>query len=140
MSGKAFYDTNIMIYLYADSEPEKQEICKRMIDMADECVVSTQILNEINNVMFKKWGLLVETVTKVQSDIRKICKITYINEAIIDSAIDLYKRYGFSYYDCLMLASALDNGCNVIYTEDMNDGQTINGTLTIINPFKRRKP
>ncbi|MCL2499932.1 MAG: hypothetical protein FWE90_06295 [Defluviitaleaceae bacterium] len=50
MNGSAFYDTNILIYLYADTEPEKQRVCKRMIDIADECVVSTQILNELNNV------------------------------------------------------------------------------------------
>jgi predicted nucleic acid-binding protein len=53
----------------------------------------------------------------------------------MDSQVDLNAIYGFSYYDCLMLSSALDSNCNVIYTEDMNNGQIIDGILKIINPF-----
>jgi len=56
-------------------------------------------------------------------------------ESVLDEAIALNARYGFSYYDCLMLASALESGCSVIYTEDMKHGQVINGTLKIVNPF-----
>jgi predicted nucleic acid-binding protein len=138
MNGKAFYDTNIFIYLYADTEPDKQAVCKHIINAAGECVVNTQILNEINNVLIRKWRLSTEIIKNIQMDIRRICKVSYINENIIDEAIVLNERYGFSYYDCLMLASALDDGCDVIYTEDMNDNQVIDGLLKIINPFKRR--
>ena len=53
MSGRAFFDTNIMIYLYADDEQEKQAISRGIVNNAAECVISTQILNEINNVMIK---------------------------------------------------------------------------------------
>jgi len=51
------------------------------------------------------------------------------------NALSLKDRYGYSYYDCLMLASALEGNCRVIYTEDMSDGQMIDGALEIINPF-----
>jgi predicted nucleic acid-binding protein len=138
MNGKVFYDTNIFIYLYADNEPEKQTICKHIINTAGECIVSTQILNEVNNVLIKRWKLPTTTVKNIQTDIRRICEVIYINEKIIDDAVVLNERYGFSYYDCLMLASALDYKCDTMYTEDMNDGQIINGTLKIINPFNRR--
>jgi predicted nucleic acid-binding protein len=80
-----------------------------------------------------------ETVRKVQEDIRRISEVVYIDEDTIDNAIDLNTRHGFSYYDCLMLASALDSGCEIIYTEDMNDGQIIGGTLKIVNPFKEEE-
>jgi predicted nucleic acid-binding protein len=58
-----------------------------------------------------------------------------IQHKTINHALEINERYGFSYYDCLMLASALDGGCEVIYTEDMNDGQLIEERLRIINPF-----
>ena len=136
MSVRAFFDTNIMIYLYADNEREKQAFSREIVNNAAECIVSTQILNEMNNVMIKKWRMTAEAIKKVQGDIRRISKVAYINEDTIDRAIDLNTRHGFSYYDCLMLSSALENGCDIIYTEDMNSGQIINGTLKVINPFK----
>jgi len=137
MNVRAFFDTNIMIYLYADNEQEKQMISKKIINNAAECVISTQILNEMNNVMIKKWKMPPETVKKVQEDIRRISELVYIDENTIDNAIDLNARHGFSYYDCLMLASALESGCEIIYTEDMSNGQIIGNTLKIVNPFKQ---
>jgi predicted nucleic acid-binding protein len=138
MSGRAFFDTNIFIYLYADAERSKQEICREIVNKANECIASTQILNEINNVMIKKWHMPNDAVKAIQNDVRRIGKVAYITEDIIDEAVDLHFRYGFSYYDCLMLASALDSDCDVIYTEDMKNGQIIDDKLKIINPFKKK--
>ena len=135
MSGKTFFDTNIFIYLYADNEYRKQTISKEIVNKAGECITSTQILNEINNVMIKKWRMPAETVKVVQGDVRRISEVVYINENTIDKAMDLNARYGFSYYDCLMLSSALESYCDIIYTEDMNDGQIIDDTLKIVNPY-----
>ena len=136
MSVEAFFDTNIFIYLYADNELEKQAICREIINNAGVCITSTQILNEISNVMIKKWRMPSEAVKTVQKDVRKISKVLYIDENTIDNAIDLNAKYGFSYYDCLMLASALESGYDVLYSEDMNNGQVIDGKLKILNPFK----
>ena len=136
MSVRAFFDTNIMIYRYADNEQEKQAVSREIVNNAAECVVSTQILNEMNNVMIKKWRMTIEAIKTVQGDIRRINKVAHIGEDTIDKAIDLNARYKFSYYDCLMLASALENDCGVIYTEDMNDSQIIDNTLKIVNPFR----
>ena len=135
MSDKAFFDTNIFVYLYADKEPDKQMISKEIINKADECITSTQILNEINNVMIKKWRMSAEAVKTIQNDIRRISNVMYINEDIIDKAIELNDKYKFAYYDCLMLSSALDSHCGILYTEDMNNGQIIDGILKIVNPF-----
>jgi predicted nucleic acid-binding protein len=130
-----FFDTNIFIYLYADTEYEKQEISRRIINEAQECITSTQILNEINNVIIKKWGMPYGIVKAIQSDVQRIGELVYITEKIVDKAIDLHFCYGFAYYDCLMIASALDSECDILYTEDMNNGQIIDGRLRIVNPF-----
>jgi len=52
-------------------------------------------------------------------------------------ALDLKEKYGYSFFDCLMLASALESGCDVILSEDMGDGQIIENTLKIVNPFNQ---
>jgi predicted nucleic acid-binding protein len=136
MNGRAFFDTNIFIYLYADAERSKQETSRDIVNNAYECITSTQILNEINNVMIKKWHMHYDTVMAVQCDVRRIGKVICATEDIIDKAMDLHFRYGFSYYDSLMLATALDSDCDIIYTEDMSSGQVIDDKLKIINPFK----
>jgi len=107
MSGRAFFDTNIFIYLYASQEPEKQSISKTIIDNAADCISSTQILNEVNNVLIRKWRMPLDVVRSVQRDIRCISNVAVVTEQTIDAALDLCEKYGYSYYDCLMLASAL---------------------------------
>jgi len=49
--------------------------------------------------------------------------------------IELCLRYNFSYWDSQIIASALESGCNILFTEDMQHGQVIEGILTIKNPF-----
>ena len=55
----------------------------------------------------------------------------------ICKAVELKESYGYSYYDSLMLASALESDCDIILTEDMQDGQIIENRLKIINPFEK---
>ena len=63
-------------------------------------------------------------------------EILQISRKTIDNAIDIKDRYGFSFYDCVMLASALEEDCEILFSEDMADGQFIFDRLKIINPFK----
>jgi predicted nucleic acid-binding protein len=53
--------------------------------------------------------------------------------------MDLSIRYGYSYWDSLILATAVDNGCSILYTGDMQDGQVIDDKLRIVNPFAAKK-
>jgi predicted nucleic acid-binding protein len=54
---------------------------------------------------------------------------------VIQKALKLNSKYGYSYYDCLILASALLNDCEYLYSEDMQHNQLIEGKLKIVNPF-----
>jgi len=94
-------------------------------------------LNEASNVWFKKYGWAGAKIHKHLDNIELLCdEILMIGRSTIDIALSLKDDYGYSYYDCLMLAAALESNCNIIMTEDMNDGQTINEHLKINNPFK----
>jgi len=133
---RVFLDTNIFIYMYAVSEPQKKETCLSLLDSGD-CVTSTQAINEICNVLTRKIQTPFEDIQKIVNDIYNICEVRLIQKQTALNALALKERYGFSFFDCLMLSSALESNCNILYSEDMADGQTIEGKLKIVNPFNK---
>jgi len=103
----------------------------------NDCVISTQILNEASNVWTKKYKLREDVIKKYLKNVEKVCdELIIIQNKTVYKALELKEKYSFAYYDCLMLSSALESGCDTIFTEDMNDGQEIEGKLMIVNPFK----
>jgi predicted nucleic acid-binding protein len=67
--------------------------------------------------------------------IREISEVRLLDEALTFQALDLLKSYKFSFYDSLIVASALDAGCGIFFSEDMQDEQWIQGRVQICNPF-----
>ena len=135
MSDRYFIDNNSLIYLYSESEEQKRKIICNVIDL-QICITSTQALNEASNVWVKKFKWEIIKVKKHLDNIEQVCdEVALIRRNTIDIALNLNARYKYSYYDCLMLASSLENGCSIILTEDMRDGQLIDGRLNIVNPF-----
>jgi len=135
MSDRVFLDTNIIIYLYSDDEDDKRNIAYKFVNNTN-CVTSIQVMNEVSNVWFKKYALEKSEIVKYLDEIESISEeILLIQRKTINKALDIKERYGYSFYDCLMLASAMEANCNMILTEDMSDGQVIDGTLKIVNPF-----
>jgi len=135
MSGRVFLDTNVLIYFYSESEPAKRQVAYDLLNNYC-CVTSTQALNEASNVWFKRYGWSGEKIKMHLDNIELICdEIVQIRRNTMNEAIDIKCRHGYSYYDCLMLASALESNCGIIMTEDMNSGQIIYHKLKIDNPF-----
>jgi len=135
MPDRAFLDTNILVYLHSEDDDRKRDTAQNLLNEY-RCVTSLQAFNEISNVWFRKFNLDSIKIEEHLDNIELVCDdILSINRATINSALTLKDRYGFSYYDSLMLASALEGDCNVIFTEDMNAEQVINNTLLIKNPF-----
>jgi predicted nucleic acid-binding protein len=67
-------------------------------------------------------------------EIRAACDCITVDDETIDKALDIHQRFGYSYFDCLMIASALECGCDYLFSEDLQNGQVIDG-LTIVNIF-----
>ena len=136
MSVRAFLDTNLIIYLYSETEAQKRDVAYKCLNHND-CVISTQILNEASNVWTKKYNLCTDTIKKYLKNVEQVCdEVIVIQTNTVYKALDLKENYGYSFFDCLMLASALESGCDIILTEDMSDGQIIENLLKIKNPFK----
>ena len=80
--------------------------------------------------------LPVLTVENVIEEISSICEVVAIEINTIKLALRISDKYKYSYYDSLILASALENGCSIVFTEDMQNGQIVEEFLSIINPFR----
>ena len=135
MKDKIFLDTNIIIYCYSNSEIEKQNICRRLFENHNELNISKQVVNEITNILFKKFKL---TSFDIKNTIQQVSNIVFTCDFNFDTqikAIELKDKYNLQYYDALIIATALENHCNIIFSEDMQHNQIIENQLTIINPF-----
>jgi len=135
MNGSVFLDTNILVYLYSTSEAQKRNTSISIIKSYN-CITSTQALNEFSNVFIKKYKMQNDSIKTCITNISKPCLVQLVAESTISKALDLNSRYDYSYYDCLMLASALENNCEILFSEDMSGGQIIENKLKIINPYK----
>jgi predicted nucleic acid-binding protein len=136
MKDKIFIDTNILIYLYSADEPDKrQKVIAAFNDY--DCITSTQAINEFSNVCIKKMNKKSKDIAAAINEIISVCKLELIDIETINTALELHNHYHYSYFDCLMLASALNSNCKYIYSEDMADKQIINEKLKIINIFKK---
>jgi len=137
MKDKVFLDTNILLYLFSEDEPEKQAIGLSALT-GYACITSTQAINELCNVFTKKWKLPIDNIEEAIQDIRNICRIQLVDLSVVSCALKLHEKYGYAYYDCLMLAIAVLDNCRYVFSEDMKDGHIVDG-VEIVNIFKRNK-
>lgn len=132
MPDKAFIDTNIVIYALG---PNSAKASLAAPLFANNPTISTQVLSETANVALKKLALPLPEIGKLLSMLEATCWVEIVTPAILQRVLDIAGRYGYSWFDSLILASALEAGCDTLYTEDMQHGQVIEGKLTITNPF-----
>jgi predicted nucleic acid-binding protein len=131
--GKFFVDSNVVLYALGNDLPKKF-IAATLL--AARPTISTQVLAETTHVARRKMGFSVEQVQSALASFRRDVEVCVITEAVFDDSLSIGLQYGYSTYDCLILAAALASTCGTLYSEDMQHGQIIRGKLTIINPFK----
>lgn len=135
MLDNVFIDTNILIYGYSQDEPDKQQKAINCIQ-SDNIWISIQVINETINVLKRKFSLEYSEINTVIQEIKEKFNIAIVSVNTIETALNIGERYQYSYFDSLIIASALEFNCEIIYTEDLQDGQKIENKLTIINPFE----
>jgi predicted nucleic acid-binding protein len=100
-----------------------------------DCVISIQVINEICNVLTKKYPTLQKDIELFLNDLIDICEVVQIYTKLALLSLKLHFKYKTSYYDSLIIASALESNCSTLYSEDLQHGQVIENSLKIINPF-----
>jgi predicted nucleic acid-binding protein len=133
---KAFFDTNILIY--AITEDARGVVARARL--RDGGAASTRVLNEFVRVAREKLKL---DWTKVETALRDFRGLVGPIRGIVvsthEAAVALARDHGLDIYDTLIVASALEAGCDTLWTEDMQDGRVFEG-LTIRNPFRQGQP
>jgi predicted nucleic acid-binding protein len=138
MSGE-FIDSNVFVYLFDETDDCKREAAERIVDSAlqnYDASISFQVVQETLNVLTRKLPRPM-TVERARDFLRQVLVPLWRispSPALYDRALDLQARYRYRFYDSLIIAAALDAGCTRLYSEDLQDGQQIEG-LTIRNPF-----
>lgn len=133
MSGaERFLDTNVLLYLLSGDDARAD--CAEA-EVGAGGVVSVQVLNEFASVASRKLGMSIREIREVLATIRSVCSVVPLNVDTHDLGMSLAERYGLSVYDSMIAASAVLAGCSTLLTEDMQDGQALEGGLRIRNPF-----
>lgn len=136
-----FLDSNIFVYLFDEGAHEKRSIAEAITRNAIEAragCISFQVVQETLNVLTRKLAVPV-TTADAQGFLHKMLMPLWRvmpSQKLYSEAIALQRRLRLSFYDSLIVAAALEAGCKRLLTEDMQDGQRIDG-LRIENPFKR---
>ena len=132
MSADDFFDSNVLLYLVS-TEPSKAARAEALVDTGG--TVSIQVLAEVANVARRKFQMTFQEIRELLLGIRLACSVHTPDIRTHELGLDLAERYRFSIYDSMLLASALEAGCRIFYSEDLHHGQRIEG-LTIRNPFR----
>ncbi|WP_221452676.1 PIN domain-containing protein [Mucilaginibacter sp. FT3.2] len=127
-------DTNILLYALDEFYPEKQNIAIQII--ADKPIFCSQNLSEFSNVCLRRWQFPKSRVAELIAVYLQQCQYIALSEQVILRSADIMNRYDLQLFDAMIISSALESGCSILYSEDMNDGQMIEKQLKIINPFK----
>lgn len=139
MKDSVFIDTNIILYSYSQTEIEKAKIANKLIFDAQICIVSNQVINETINILYKKYKLQSEQIEDVILELDNSFKICSFSIKTQVKALRIKEKYKYQYYDSLIIATAIESGCSILYSEDMQHNQNIENKIVIINPFKEEQ-
>ena len=140
MSAKYFIDTNIIIYSFDDRQPAKKERSSELIQAALQNgagIISTQVIQEFLNVATQKFTIPMkpeDSKLYFRLVLNPLCQI-YPNLALYENSLDLQAETRYSFYDSLIIAAAIQGGCEILYSEDLQDGQDLRG-VRIVNPYR----
>lgn len=140
MNDKCFLDTNLIVYLFDSSEPDKHEKAKKLfakLQRGKQGYISSQVVNEFVVITSQKitYPIPLEQMEEKLLFLQRRLYILPLHFEMSLKAIEIKLRYRYSFWDSLIIASALESKCSILYSEDMRSGQVIEGKLTIHNPL-----
>jgi predicted nucleic acid-binding protein len=128
-----FFDTNVLIYLASEDEV-KADQAETVIARGGD--ISVQVLNELSNVARRKMQMSWPEIHAFLDTLRSLLTVHPLTLQTHEAGLDLAQRYGLSIFDAMIAASALQAGCNTLWSEDMQHGMTLDTGLRIVNPFR----
>jgi len=139
MSDKAFLDTNIFVYSFDRTDPRKRETARNLISVSLEYgtgIISYQVVQEFLNVATRKFVIPLTAADAhryLEVVLEPLCEV-YACPELFHQSLEIADAWRISFYDSLIVAAALQSDCEILYSEDLQDGLKIRG-LTVRNPF-----
>jgi len=136
VSASAFVDTNIWIYAHLKVPGDARHArALALVQAGADLIISPQVVAEYYNVMLRN----ARTDLWIQANLRVMfarTRLQPVNADLLSTALDLRNRYGFSFWDCQIVAAALLARCTTLLTEDLQHGQVLDGRLQVIDPLR----
>jgi predicted nucleic acid-binding protein len=129
---RCFFDTNILLYLLS-GDSDKATFVEAIVSKGG--IISVQVLNEFASVASRKLGMTYAEIREYLMTIRAVCDVRPLTVETHLLSLDIAERYGFSFYDSLIVGAAILADCLTLYSEDMQHDQKIEKRMVITNPF-----
>lgn len=134
MSVDYFLDTNILLYRYSRQDEQKRPIAANLLE-SGKAMASAQVLNEFCNVTRRKFPETYADIDATLAEVLGLLPVVSLDETDTRNAIRVSRRYGFSFYDSLIVAVAERHGCKIVLSEDMQHDMVLDSGMRILNPF-----
>jgi len=134
---RVFIDTNILVYSFLRQDHDKHNLALKLLSNCRNkvVVISTQVVSEVYSALTKN-KICHESICQYIFELEEELNIVPVSFDVVQKCLILKIRYGYSYWDSLILSAALIWNCSLLYSEDMQHNQVIEGKLTIVNPFQ----
>lgn len=129
----SFFDTNVLVYI-ASGDAAKAAVAEEIIGQGG--IISVQVLKELANVARRKMRLSWQETHEFLSLLRGLVTVQPLSVAVHEAGLALAERHTLSVYDAMIVASALDAGCDILWSEDMQSGMVFDDRLRVVNPFR----
>jgi len=137
MQDRFFIDTNLLIY-YVSNNASRKALVKDLLVDNENIIISSQVITEFVATTVKKQILTFDDSVKYAKEFLDLFYLGLIDNEAILLSFKIAEQYKYSIWDSLIIASALESNCSVLYTEDLQHGQIIDKKLKIINPFSKK--
>lgn len=136
---RCFVDSNIWIYAVTQSgsiPPNPRHEAAKVLIRTIQPYISVQVINEVSYNLVKKFKFTESDIqTLVKSFYRTYTVCPIMDEVLLLEASSIRQRYNISFWDSMLVSTAIQSQCSLFYTEDMRHGLIVNDVLTIVNPF-----
>lgn len=132
-----FLDTNVLVYSFSAQDAAKRETARALAE-SEGAWVSTQVLSELANVLTRRFRVPASEARQRVASIAAGCEVMVVSPSIVLDAFRVMERWGYGFFDSQIIAAALACGASVLYSEDLQHGQTVDQRLAIRSPFRLR--
>lgn len=132
MPDSFFLDSNVCLYIL-DKHSNKFQIAKELLEKRPS--IGTRVISKNINLYIRKLDQSKSFAILRAESLQFACDVISITNQTIGNACSLFAKHNYAFFNCLILANALEARCNILYSEDMHHGHLIKNQFRIVNTF-----